>query len=383
MGGALDGLRVVEIAGLGPAPFAAMMLADHGAEILRIHALKPRRGIPAVDSRTDVLARGRCSVALDLKHAEGRALALDLAAGADVFLEGFRPGVAERLGLGPEPCLKRNPALVYGRMTGWGQTGPLAMTAGHDLNYIALSGVLAAIGPAERPAVPLNMIGDFGAGGMLMAFGLLAAVFHAQRSGQGQVVDTAMSDGTALLSSMIHGFRAEGAWRSAREANLLDGGAYFYGTYRCADGKFVAVGAIEPQFHSALLEGLGLDPEAFDQSDQSRWPACRDRIARVFASQSRAHWETHFAGSDACVTPVLEWDEAVDHPHNQARDAFFEAGGVTQPAPAPKFSVSPAERPTPPGLPDARFGTILARWGIAAQRSAELAEKGVLGFWPD
>jgi alpha-methylacyl-CoA racemase len=372
---------VVELAGLGPGPFAAMMLADHGAQVLRLHGLRPRGGIASVDTAADVLARGRASVAVDLKHPEGRALALDLIAGADALIEGFRPGVAERLGLGPEAALARNPRLVYGRMTGWGQTGPLAARAGHDLNYVALSGCLAAIGPAERPVVPLNLVADFAGGGMMLAFGLLAALLHARATGQGQVVDAAMTDGAALVGAMIHGFRAAGDWRDAREANLLDGGAYFYGIYACADGGFMAVGPIEPQFHALLLQGLGLDPADFDQSDRARWPEARARLAAAFARQPRAHWEAVFQGTDACVTPVLDWDEAMAHPHNVARGAFVTVGGVAQPAPAPRLSATPAGVPVPPMLPVGPSAEALAGWGIPASRAEALEAQGVLGRW--
>ena len=381
MGGALCGVKIVELVGLGPAPFAAMMLADHGADVIRVHPLKPRADIPSINTPADILARGRPSIALDLKSDAGRALLLDLVAGADGLVEGFRPGVVERLGVGPAPCLARNPALVYGRMTGWGQDGPLADTAGHDINYIALSGVLAATGPAERPVLPLNLVGDFGGGGMVLAFGMLAGILSARGGGKGQVVDAAMTDGAALLSAMIHGFRAADAWQTAREANLLDGGAYFYGTYRCADDRFMAVGAVEPQFHALLLQGLGLDPADFDQRDQARWPEYRDRIAAAFASAPRAHWIAVFDGSDACVTPVLDWDEAIQAPHNQARGTFDTIGGVTQPAPAPRFSATPAPRPTPPRLPGADAGAALADWGIAPDRIAALYDAGVMAGW--
>ncbi len=381
MVGALDGVRVVELVGLGPCPFAAMMLADHGAEVLRIHGLRPRRGIPSVDTAGDVLARGRASIALDLKQPAGLALALELVAGADAVVEGFRPGVTERLGLGPEACLARNPRLVYGRMTGWGQDGPLAERAGHDINYVALSGALHAIGPRERPVPPLNLLGDFAGGGMMLAFGVLAAVLSARATGQGQVVDAAMTDGTALIAAMIHGFRSAGAWQSRRESNLLDGGAYFYDIYRCADGRFVAVGAIEPQFHTVLLQGLGLDPASFDQADTALWPAARSRLAERFAQAPRDHWAALFDGLDACVTPVLDWDEAMRHPHNRARGTHAEIGGVAQPMPAPRFSATPAARPTPPRLPGADTPAVLAGWGIAETTCETLLKQGILSLW--
>lgn len=379
--GALVGVRVVELAGLGPAPFAAMMLADHGAEVIRIHGPRPRLGIPGVDTAQDVLARSRPSLAVDLKTAAGRALALDLIARADGLIEGFRPGVAERLGLGPEACLARNPRLAYGRMTGWGQHGPLAERAGHDINYIALTGLLAATGPAERPVPPLNLVGDFGGGGAMLAFGLLAAILSARATGAGQVIDAAMTDGAALLTTMIHGFRAVGAWDGGREANLLDGGAYFYGTYACADGRFVAVGAIEPQFHAQLLAGLGLDPATFDPADRAGWPDARARLAAAFARHPRDRWAALFAATDACVTPVLDWDEAMAHPHNRARGTFVTVDGLPQPAPAPQFGRTPAPRPAPPGLPGADMAAVLARWSVAPERVEALRRAGVLGDW--
>lgn len=381
MAGTLTGVRIVELVGLGPAPFAAMMLADHGAEIIRVHALKPRKGIPTVDTTADVLARGRRSVAVDLKSPGGQALVLDLIAGADGLIEGFRPGVAERLGLGPADCLARNPKLAYGRMTGWGQQGPLANRAGHDINYIALSGALDAIGPAEHPTVPLNLVGDFGGGGMILAFGMLAAIIHARSGGQGQVIDAAMTDGSALLSAMIHGFRSAGAWKDQRESNLLDGGAYFYGTYRCADGRFVAVGAIEPQFHAVFLQGLGLDPADFDQSDEAGWPATRKRIEAVFLTRPRDEWAQVFEGTDACVTPILNWGEAIEHPHNQARATFINVGGTVQPAPAPVFGTTPAPPPAPAHLPGEDAPAILSGWGISPERSDTLLRSGILSVW--
>lgn len=383
MAGVLAGVKVVELAGLGPAPFAAMMLADHGAQVIRLQGKAPRRAIPSIDGPQDILARGRDAIAVDLKHPEGRALALDLIAGADALIEGFRPGVAERLGLGPAACLARNPRLAYGRMTGWGQAGPLAQSAGHDINYIALSGVLAAIGPAERPVVPLNLVGDFAGGGMMLAFGLLAAILNARATGRGQVVDAAMTDGAALISAMIHGFRAAGAWEDRREANLLDGGAYFYELYACSDGGFVAVGAIEPQFHAALLAGLGLEARQFDQADRAGWPAARARLAAVFASRPRAHWEAVFAGTDACVSPVLDWAEAPRHPQNAERHAFTTLHGMTHPAPAPRFDRTPAPPPAPPRPPVMSPGEALAAWGIAPDRAAALEACGALGRWRD
>ncbi|MCR9121055.1 MAG: CoA transferase [Phyllobacteriaceae bacterium] len=381
MAGVLAGLRIVEFAGLGPAPFAAMMLADHGAEVLRICPPRPRRGIPSIDTRSDLLARGRRSIAVDLRQSEGCRLALDLIAQADGVIEGFRPGVMERLGLSPTECLSRNPSLTYGRMTGWGQSGPMAHAAGHDINYIALTGVLNAIGPRSHPVAPLNLLGDFGGGGMLLAFGMIASILNAQKTGQGQVVDAAMTDGTAILATLIHGFRTAGAWSEHRHSNLLDGGAYFYGTYRCADGKYVAVGAIEPQFHAILLDGLDLSPDDFDQTDQDRWPDMRRRIADRFLEKDCQHWIGVFEGTDACVTPILSFDEALGHHHNQERETFVAVDGCVQPAPAPRFSETPAPAVTPPELPDAAGLDVLDQWCIPRDRSQALVSDGVIGFW--
>lgn len=337
MAGPLSGMRVVEIAGMGPGPFCAMLLADMGAEVIRVH----RPGSEAQQAQASpTVGRGMCSVSLDLKSPKGRDIALRLVEKSDALIEGFRPGVMERLGLGPDVCLERNPALVYGRMTGWGQHGPLAMTAGHDINYIAVTGALAAIGSREAgPTVPLNLIGDFGGGGMLLAFGLVCGMLEAGRSGKGQVVDAAMTEGASLLMATTFGQYGAGRWKLERHANLLDGGAHFYSTYRCADDKWVAVGAIEPQFYAALMQGLGLDRARFEpQHDRSRWPAWKARLAEVFASRTRDEWVAIMEGSDACVSPVLDMAEALEHPHNQARQTFIEVDGIRQPAPAPRFS---------------------------------------------
>jgi alpha-methylacyl-CoA racemase len=372
MAGPLAGLRVIELSGLGPAPFCAMLLADQGAEVLRITRPGAGHGPP---EPTD-LGRSRASIAIDLRRPEGVEAVLTMLEGADALIEGFRPGVTERMGLGPEPCLARNPRLVYGRMTGWGQQGPLAQAAGHDLNYIAISGVLHAVGPAEAPVPPLNLVGDFGGGGMLLAFGLMCAVFEAQRAGKGQVVDAAMSDGAALLSTMMFNFKAAGQWSNARADNLLDGGAPFYGSYACADGKFIAIGPLEPAFYALLRERCGLHEPLFDaQHDRSRWPAMRARLTEVFASRTRDAWCALLEGSDACFAPVLDWDEAPRHPHNLARGTHVDVGGVLQPAPAPRFSRTPAARPTPPVFPP--IDDLLARWGLDAERICALRDAGV------
>ncbi|WP_024277598.1 CaiB/BaiF CoA-transferase family protein [Xanthobacter sp. 126] len=370
MPGPLSGLRIVEMVGLGPAPFAAMMLADAGAEVIRIHQKGARADIPLMNTRFDVLARGRRSIALDLKAEADVGVMRDLIGRADGLIEGFRPGVMERLSLGPEPCLAAHPRLVYGRMTGWGQEGPLKDAAGHDLNYLGMTGALAAMGPADAPPpVPLNLVADFGGGGMLMAFGMVAALLAAKTTGQGQVVDAAMTDGASLLAALFWGFRAGGMWSDARGANLLDGGAYFYGTYACADGKFLAVAPVEGRFHRILLERLGLDPSEFTHAaDPASWGTLRARLAALFLSEPRDHWADLFAGTDACVTPILDWDEAASHPHAQARGAFVTVDGVTQPAPAPRFSATPSAVAHGPAAPGADGRAILADWGLDPAR---------------
>jgi len=379
MSGALAGLKVIEMVGLGPVPLCAMLLADHGAEVIRID--RPgATGALGLPPRYDVAARGRRSLAIDLRKPGAVDVVLDLVAQADVLLEGFRPGVMERLGLGPETCLARHPRLVYGRMTGWGQSGPLAHAAGHDINYVALSGALHAIGRVgQAPVPPLNYVGDYGGGAMLLAFGVLAALYEAQRSGRGQVVDAAMTDGAALLSAMFYGLKAAGAWTNERGANLLDSGAHFYDTYRCADGKYVAVGAIEPQFHAELLAHLGLDAAQFERPlDPARWPQYRQRLAAVFATRTRDEWCAVLEGSDACFAPVLDWDEAPKHPHNVARGTFVEIDGVVQPAPAPRFSRSAAATPQAPVAAGHDSQAALRDWGIDEGRIAALRDAGAI-----
>jgi alpha-methylacyl-CoA racemase len=365
MAGPLGGLKVIEMAGLGPAPFCAMMLADMGAEVLRIE--RPgNAAATGVSGRHDVLARNRRSLALDLKQPAATAALLGAIERSDVLIEGFRPGVMERLGLGPDACLARNPRLVYGRMTGWGQQGPLASAPGHDINYIAISGALHAIGRSgEPPVVPLNYIGDFGGGGMLLAFGLLCALLHARASGSGQVVDAAMTDGAALLSAMMYGMKAAGDLSNRRGENWLDGGAHFYGTYACADGRHVAIGALEPQFYARLLELTGISDPAFaDQHDASAWPRLKARLAQVFRSKTRDEWCALMEGSDACFAPVLDWDEAPQHAHNAARATFISIDGVTQPAPAPRFSGTPAQTPSAAQRCAGDALQTLAAWGL-------------------
>jgi alpha-methylacyl-CoA racemase len=368
MTGPLAGLRVIEMVGLGPCPFAAMMLADMGAEVIRIDR-KPVPGsanpFPMLGTKFDVMARGRRSLALDLKHPDAKEVVLKLLEKADVLLEGFRPGVMERLGLGPDVCLARNPRLVYGRVTGWGQYGPLAQAAGHDLNYVALSGMLHAMGRAGTPpAPPLNLVGDFGGGAMMLAFGVVCGVLEARGSGKGQVVDAAMTDGSALLGAMMYGLRAFGGWSDSRESNMLDGGAPFYDTYACADGKFISIGAIEPQFYAELLALTGAtDPEFGKQWSQPRWPALKAKFAALFATRTRDEWCTLLEGTDVCFAPVLDMQEAPAHPHNSARGTFVEVDGVTQPAPAPRFSRTEPAVASGPAAPGQHSEDILADWG--------------------
>jgi alpha-methylacyl-CoA racemase len=374
--GPLHGVRVVEIASLAPAPFACMVLSDLGADVLRVDRPTSVGGEAAIDP----LGRGRQSIGLNLKDPAGVEVLLRLLDTADVLIEGFRPGVTERLGFGPDVCLERNPGLVYGRMTGWGQEGPMAQMAGHDINYIAVAGALDPIGRAgERPLPPLNLVGDFGGGGMLLAVGVLAALYERSRSGHGQVVDAAMVDGASLLTSFIHGMRGQGFWQDARGTNLLDGGAPFYDTYETADGLHMSVGALEPQFYAALLRGLGLEGEDLPaQNDQARWPEMRARFTEVFKARTRDEWTQIFDGTDACVAPVLGLGEAPAHPHATARTGFVDVGGLTQPAPAPRFSRTAAETPAPPVRPGEHTEATLAEIGLSAEEIADLRERGAI-----
>ena len=379
MTGPLQGLRVVEIAALGPAPFCGMMLADLGAEVVRVDRADAVTGEHSPSTSKDLMRRGKTSIGVDLKNEEGVKVVLRLVEGAEALIEGFRPGVTERLGIGPAQCLARNPALVYGRMTGWGQDGPLSERAGHDIDYIALSGVLAAIGPEEAPVPPLNLVGDFGGGGMFLVVGVLAAVLHARSTGIGQVVDAAMIDGSALLTTAMHGHIAEGWWRPVREANLLDGGAPFYAVYETADGGHVAVGALEPQFFAALLEGLGIDQASLPaQGDREGWPVIKTVLASKFAARSRDEWAEHFAATDACVTPVLDANEAPGHPHNEAREVFIEVDGVIQPAPGPRFSATPVPRPRGPGYPGRDTDFVLNTLGYSETEISMLRRVGAV-----
>ena len=376
--GPLAGLRVVELQGIGPGPFCGMMLADMGAEIIRVDR---SAAVGSGARSSDVLARGRKSVAVDLKNPEGVETVLKLVESADVLLEGFRPGVTERLGLGPDVCLARNPKLIYGRMTGWGQTGTMAHAAGHDINYISLSGVLHAIGEGNsRPTPPLNLVGDFGGGGMLLAFGIVAALYERATSGQGQVIDAAMTDGSALLMNSIFGLMSQGVWNQNRGSNLLDGGAHFYGTYETKDGKHVSLGSIEPQFYALLLEKTGLDqdPDLAKQMSRDDWPMLREKLAAVMATKTRDEWDAIMLGTDICYAPILNFEEAVDHPHNQARQTFVQSGDITQAAPAPRFSRTEPELPQPPVAPGQHTDEILAGIGLDATAIANLKDSGAV-----
>jgi len=372
--GPLAGLKVIEIAGIGPGPFCGMMLADLGADVVRVdRAQNVQGGDPALPPG-DLLARGRRSIGVDLKSPDGVGVVLDLVATADVLIEGFRPGVAERLGIGPEECLARNPRLVYGRMTGWGQAGPWAPMAGHDIDYIALAGALDPIGRAgEAPLPPINLVGDFGGGGMYLAFGVLAGVYEAQRSGKGQVIDAAMVDGAASLMTMTHSFRAMGMWKDERGTNMLDTGAHFYEVYETADAQFLAVGAIEPQFYDALLDGLGLDKADLPwQHDREQWPALKEQFAGIIKTKTRDEWMAIFDGTDACVAPVLTIPEALEHPHNVERGTFVEVAGIPQPGPAPRFDRTPAAIKGPPAHAGQHTDEILREAGIDDDAIAKL-----------
>jgi alpha-methylacyl-CoA racemase len=362
MAGPLHGLRVVELAGIGPGPHAAMILGDLGADVVRIE--RPGKG-PGIQTKgSDFLLRSRRSVAANLKSDEDKAMVLGLIAKADVLIEGFRPGVTERLGLGPEDCAAVNDRLIYARMTGWGQTGPRSQQAGHDINYISLNGVLHAVGrKGERPVPPLNLVGDFGGGSMFLLLGILSALWERERSGKGQIVDAAMVDGSSVLAQMMWAFRRMGMWNDERGVNLLDTGAPYYDTYETADGKYVAVGAIEPQFYAELLDKLGLqDADLPDQNDMGRWPELRAALTKAFGAQDREHWAQVFAGSDACVTPVLSFAEVESEPHNTERGTFYRDDDWLFPSPAPRFSRTPPSEPTPPGAAGADTEAVLRDW---------------------
>jgi alpha-methylacyl-CoA racemase len=366
-GGPLAGVRVVELGGIGPGPFCGMLLADLGADVIRVD--RPEQA--GSDSEHPILHRGRRSVVLDLKDPAGAAVARRLIATADALIEGYRPGVAERLGLGPDECLADNPRLVYGRITGWGQDGPLRLEPGHDINYIAVAGALGAVGPAGGdPVVPLNLVGDMGGGGLLLALGICAALLRARETGQGQVVDAAMTDGTAIQLALVHGLLATGRWSDQRGANLLDGAAPFYRTYRCAGGGYVALGCIEPPFYANALRVLGLDADPLfaDQFDPARWPAMGARLAEVFAGHTREEWTTRFAGQEACLSPVLSFAEAAAYPHNAARATYtVDSAGAPVPGPAPRFLGTPADPPHSAPTIGAHTAEVLAELGLSSR----------------
>jgi alpha-methylacyl-CoA racemase len=380
MTGPLTGLRIVEFAGLGPGPFCAMMFADHGAEVIRVDRIGG--SVLGFDPVGEFWNRSRKSISVNLKSAEGVALVRKLCAGADALLEGFRPCVMERLGLGPDVMLADNPKLVYGRMTGWGQDGPYANMAGHDINYIALSGALHAIGrKGEKPVPPLNLIGDFGGGGMMLAFGMLAALLSAQKTGQGQVVDCAMSEGSAVLMAMIYSLRAQERWRDERGVNFLDSAAPYYDSYETADGKYLAVGAIEPQFYRKFISllGFGDDPAFAEQENRREWPAQKEKIAARIKAKSRSEWCSVFDGQDACVAPIMSLDEAPGHYHNKSRGAFVDVNGASHPSPAPRYSRSSTKHPAPLDASAAAADCILADAGFATAEIAQLRQAGVVG----
>jgi alpha-methylacyl-CoA racemase len=379
--GPLSGIRLIELGGIGPCPMAAMMLGDLGADVVRIDRIGSTRPGYAADPKVAVNSRSRRSIAVDLKRPAGVKLVLRLVEGSNGLMEPFRAGVAERLGLGPEVCLARNPALVYGRMTGWGQTGPLANAAGHDLNYVAVTGALHAIGRAgEKPAIPLNLVGDYGGGGMLLAFGMVCGLLEAKKSGKGQVLDAAMVDGAAILFSAIYGMHASGSWRDERATNLLDGAAHFYDVYETSDGKYISIGSIEPEFYVLLLAKLGLDEEVLpEQMDRSSWAAMTERFARIFKTKTRDQWCEVMDGTDVCFAPVLSISEAPEHHHAKARDAYVDVGGVRQPAPAPRFSRTPGRARPAPLTTGADGDAVLVDYGFSAKERAELRATGVIG----
>lgn len=376
MAGPLHGLRIIEFAGIGPGPFCGMMLADHGAEVIRVE--RPGARVFA----GDCLARSRQSITLDMKKPEAIQVARDLCKQADGVIEGYRPGVMERLGLGPEVLLADNPNLVFGRMTGWGQHGPLAQAAGHDINYIAISGVLHTIGErGGKPVPPVNYIGDFGGGGMMLAFGMVSALLNVKMGGKGQVIDCAMTDGSAVIAAMTWTQMNLGWWQDERGQNFLDGGAHFYDTYECADGKFVAIGSIEPQFYALLREKAGLAESAFDhQMDRSAWPALKEKLSALIKAKSRDEWCALMEGTDVCFAPVLSLAEVPSHPHNAARETFIKVAEFTQPAPAPRYSHTPTSHPRPAGQPGADSEAVLARLGYSEEKKAALKAAGVVDF---
>jgi alpha-methylacyl-CoA racemase len=380
MAGPLQGIRIIEMAGIGPGPFACMLLADMGAEVIRVE--RTSGGMSAGGNSADVLSRGRRSIAIDLKSPAGVATVLKLLATADALVEGFRPGVMEKLGLGPDVCLQHNPRLVYGRMTGWGQYGPLAHAAGHDINYIALTGALDAIGRSDGgPVPPLNLVGDFAGGSMFLLAGLLAALLETGRSGKGQVLDVAITDGVISLMACMQGFKGMGIWNGPRQGNILDGGAHYYDTYQCADGLWISVGSIEPNFYALLADKLGIDLDVGDvsvQFDASRWPKLKQKVAAAFARKTREQWCVIMEGSDVCFAPVLSMDEAPLHPHNIARQSFVHIDGQLQAAPAPRFSRTPGEIQGPPCAPGKHSSELLRELGLSGEQIDSLLASGVI-----
>ncbi len=376
--GPLAGVKIIEMKGIGPAPYAGMLLADMGADVIVVERSSETVGI-AVPAKKDVTSRGKRSIAIDIKNPAGLKALLRLVEDADVLFEGFRPGVAERLGFGPEQCHEINPALVYGRLTGWGQHGPLANAAGHDINYIALTGALAAIGGKEKPVPPLNVLGDYAGGSLFLVTGILAALLEARQSGKGQVIDAAITDGSASLMSVFHGWKDLGFWNEKRHSNLLDGAAYHYDVYETADGKFVSIGALEPQFYTLLVEKAGLDEELFgEQAGPEQWPALKEQLAIVFKQRSRQEWCELLEGSDACFAPVLDFTEAPAHPHNHARGTYVTIAGVDQPAPAPRFSRSECGLPGEPKAEGVDTEAVLRESGFSDADIAGLRDSGAL-----
>ncbi|MDG2251049.1 MAG: CaiB/BaiF CoA-transferase family protein [Gammaproteobacteria bacterium] len=374
--GPLAGIKVVEMAAIGPGPFCSMMLSDMGAEIIRIDRLNQKGS----GHRANVLHRGRKSIAVDLKNSQGVETTLELIEQADVLVEGFRPGVMERLGLGPEVCLERNPKLVFGRMTGWGQDGPLSQAAGHDINYISVAGALGAMGYPDRPPTPpLNLVGDFGGGAMYLLAGILAALVERSSSGKGQIIDAAMTDGTASLLSGFYGMMSMDMWTAERYSNRLDGGAYYYGSYECKDGKHISIGSLEPQFYALLLEKCEISEDSFkEQLDQASWPIKREKMEAIFKTKTREEWCKIMEGSDVCFAPVLDLSEAPDHPHNKARKTYLDFQGVTQPAPAPRFSRTQGTIQSPAALVGEHTDEVLEAWGFSEGKIAELRTNGAI-----
>ena len=375
--GPLNGFTIIELAGIGPGPFCGMMLADMGAQVIRVERIAAAQVTAAPK---DVLTRNRRSLAVDLKSPEGVEAVLRLVEKADGLIEGFRPGVTERLGLGPQQCQERNPRLVYGRMTGWGQNGPMAQAAGHDINYISLAGALHAIGRnGQRPVPPLNLVGDFGGGGMLLAYGMVCGMLEATKSHQGQVIDAAMVDGTAALMAMFYSMSASGVFNTERGTNMLDGGAHFYDTYETSDGEYISIGSIEPQFYALLMEKAGLDPDYFQpQMDKGRWGELKAKLTEVFLRKTQAQWCEIMEGTDVCFAPVLNLVDAADHPHNKARNSYQNVGGMLQQSPAPRFSRTPAGAIEPPRIPGQDSASVLADFGLSAEEIANLTAKGVV-----